>query len=150
YFQSSFDLTPYAGQTVQLSFEALDSVSGSGTIFNVDNVSVILELPSDIPPNDYFTNRTVITNITAIRFGTNYFATKEPGEPNHANNPGGKSLWWSFTAPTNGILQLNTVGSTFYTLLAAYSGDSVTNLTVTNLTKLAANNGFNNSDGYAR
>jgi hypothetical protein len=150
YFQSIFDLTPYAGQTVQVSFEALDSVSGSGTIFNVDDVSVILELPSDIPPNDYFTNRTVITNITAVRFGTNYFATKEPGEPNHANNPGGKSLWWSFTAPTNGILQLNTVGSTFYTLLAAYAGDSVTNLTVTNLTKLAANNGFNNSDGYAR
>src|SRR5690242_19555506 len=39
-----FDLTAYAGQTVFLSFEAFDSVSGSGTVFNVDDVSVLLEL----------------------------------------------------------------------------------------------------------
>src|ERR1051325_4236724 len=145
YHQIAFDLTAFAGQTIQIAFQALDSASGSGTIFNVDDVSVFVELPSDIPPNDFFTNRTVIAGNSAVKFGTNIFATKETGEPNHANNLGGKSLWWSWTAPTNGVLQLNTVGSTFFTLLAAYSGDSVTNLT-----KLAANNGANNNDGFGR
>src|SRR5262249_31759305 len=54
-------------------------------------------------------------------------------------------LWWSWTAPTNGTLQLNTVGSTFTTLLAAYSGSSISNLT-----KLDADNGNNNGDGQGR
>jgi hypothetical protein len=141
-----YDLTPYAGQTINVAFQATMGTFGTGTAFNIDDVSVLVELPSDIPPNDYFTNRTVITNInSAVKFGTNIFATKESGEPNHAGNQGGKSLWWSWIAPTNGVLQLNTVGSSFVSLLAAYTGDSVTNLT-----KLAANNGNNNMDGYAR
>src|ERR1051326_88286 len=144
YHLKSFDLTPYAGQTVNISFEAQDSASGSGTIFNVDDVNVLVELTTDIPPNDYFTNRTVITN-SAVVFGTNIFATKEPGEPNHAGNAGGKSLWWSWTAPTNGIVQINTIGSTFVSLLAAYEGSSISNLT-----RLDADNGANNNDGCAR
>lgn len=145
YHPVAFDLTPYAGQVIRISFEALDDVNGSGTAFNIDDVSVWLETTADIPPNDYFTNRIVITNNSAVKFGTNIFATKETGEPNHAGNPGGRSLWWTWTAPANGILQLNTVGSTFVALLAAYTGDSVTNLT-----RLAANNGNNNGDGFAR
>lgn len=144
YHHKVFDLTPFAGQTVNISFEAWDSVSGSGTQFNVDDVSVILETTADIPPNDYFTNRTTISANPATVFGNNYFATKEPGEPNHANNPGGRSLWWRWTAPANGTLQLNTVGSTFVALLAAYEGSSVDNLT-----RLASNNGAN-GDGFAR
>jgi hypothetical protein len=145
YHLMSFDLTPFAGQTIEISFEAQDSPSGSGTMFNIDNVSVWVEKTTDIPPNDYFTNRIAITNNSAVRFGTNVFATKEPGEPMHAGNVGGRSLWWTWTAPTNGTLQLNTVGSTFVSLLAAYSGSSVSNLT-----KLAADNGNNSMDGFAR
>lgn len=144
YHHLFFDLTPFAGQTIKVSFEAQDSASGSGTQFNIDDVSVVLETTADIPPNDYFTNRTIITANPATVFGNNFFATEEPGEPNHANNPGGKSLWWTWTAPSNGVLQLNTVGSTFVALLAAYEGSSVTNLT-----RLAANNGAN-GDGFAR
>ncbi len=100
YHPIAFDLTPYAGQAIRISFEALDDVTGSGTAFNIDDVSVWVETTADIPPNDYFTNRTVITNNSAVKFGTNIFATKEPGEPNHAGNQGGKSLWWTWTAPT--------------------------------------------------
>jgi hypothetical protein len=145
YHLKAFDLTPYAGQVIRVAFEAADDATGSGTAFNIDDVSVWLETTADIPPNDYFTNRIVITNNSAVKFGTNVFATKEPGEPLHANNAGGKSLWWSWTAPTNGTLQLNTVGSTFTTLLAAYSGSSISNLT-----KLDADNGNNNGDGQGR
>jgi hypothetical protein len=144
YHLKTFDLEPYAGQTVNIAFEAQDSTSGSGTSFNVDDVSVVVELPADVPANDYFTNRTGITGNPAILFGKNVFATKEPGEPNHANNAGGKSLWWSWTAPTNGVVQINTVGSTFTALLAAYDGSSISNLT-----RLAANNGAN-GDGNGR
>jgi len=145
YHLNAFDLTPYAGQTINISFEATDSVNGSGTAFNIDDVSIWVETTADIPPNDYFTNRTVITGNSAVKFGTNIFASKETGEPNHAGNVGGKSLWWTWTAPANGILQLNTVGSTFSTLLAAYTGSSISNLT-----KLDADNAADNNDDFAR
>jgi hypothetical protein len=141
----SFDLRPYAGQTIRISFEAQDSPSGSGTAFNIDDVTLLVGRITELPPNDYFTNRIIIPTNTTKVFGTNIFATKESGETNHANNPGGKSLWWTWTAPTNGILQLNTVGSSFVALLAAYEGSSVSNLT-----RLAANNGVNQTDGFAR
>jgi len=56
-------------------------------------------------------------------------ATKDPLEPNHAGNPGGRSLWWSWTAPESATTTISTVGSSFDTLLAVYTGSSVTNLT---------------------
>lgn len=90
------------------------------------------------PPNDLFANATVITAPQAIVTGSNVGATKEPGEPNHAGNLGGQSVWWTWTAPTNGTVTLDTTGSSFDTLLAVYTGDSVSNLTL-----VAGNDDFN-------
>lgn len=61
---------------------------------------------------------------------TNVGFTKEPGEPFHAGNPGGKSIWWRWTAPGSGPVTVSTVGSTFNTLLAVYQGNSVNQLTL--------------------
>jgi alpha-tubulin suppressor-like RCC1 family protein len=59
----------------------------------------------------------------------NYGATKEPGEPNHATDePGGSSVWWKWTAPGPGSMTITTAGSSFDTLLAAYTGSAVTAL----------------------
>ena len=48
------------------------------------------------------------------------FATKELGEPLHASSPGGHSLWWRYDPSEDGILEINTLGSDFDTVLAAY------------------------------
>ncbi len=56
-------------------------------------------------------------------------ASKQPGEPNHAGNAGGASLWWRWTAPASGRLTLSTEGSNFDTLLAVYTGSSPSALT---------------------
>jgi hypothetical protein len=61
--------------------------------------------------------------------GTNVSMTKEPGEPNHHRNPGGKSIWWRWTAPASQTNTLSTAGSAFNTLLGVYTGNSVSNLT---------------------
>lgn len=88
------------------------------------------------PANDFLAN--AIPLLGSI--GTNSFdtstATKETGEPNHAGNVGGKSVWWSFTAPVDGVLTLSTAGSTFDTLLALYTGQDVASLI-----PVAGNNG---------
>ena len=57
-------------------------------------------------------------------------ATKEPGEPNHAGNPGGHSLWFCWSTTNNTVVTFDTLGSTFDTLLAVYTGNNVSNLTV--------------------
>jgi hypothetical protein len=63
----------------------------------------------------------------------NFLATQEPGEPDHLGNRGGKSLWWSWTAPVNGVngsVTISPIGSDFDTLLAVYVGDSFPALSV--------------------
>ena len=54
------------------------------------------------PPNDNFANAETITDRFGWVEGDNTEATKEPGEPNHAGNPGGASVWYSWPAPSSG------------------------------------------------
>src|SRR5262245_56371191 len=82
------------------------------------------------PANDRFSNRIVINGTNVTVMGSNMSATKEAGEPNHAGNVGGSSVWWGWTAPTNGELRLTTDGSNFDTLLGVYTGPRVNSLTV--------------------
>jgi uncharacterized repeat protein (TIGR01451 family) len=81
------------------------------------------------PANDLFANRFSITGSSGSTSGTNQLATKETGEPNHVGNSGGSSIWWKWTAPSNGQVSLDTKGSGFNSLLAVYTGASVSALT---------------------
>ncbi|MBI1195581.1 MAG: S8 family serine peptidase [Gammaproteobacteria bacterium] len=85
--------------------------------------------------NDNFASAIPMTGNRWTAYGDNIDATKENGEPSHAGVSGGKSLWWSWTAPLNGVVDLSTTGSDFDTLLAIYQGSAPTALT-----QVAANN----------
>ena len=142
-----FDLTPFAGRTVAIVFW-LDtrSASGSGSAYvGVDDVSLQIGTTADIPPNDHFTNRTSLigTNITVSE--NNFFASVEPGEPFHAGNVGGHSLWWTWTAPTNGTLEVDTTSSEFFPLLAVYTGSGYSNLV-----KVASDNSLLDGSQFAQ
>jgi hypothetical protein len=65
-----------------------------------------------------------------VEYGTNISFSKEAGEPNHAGNPGGKSIWWRWTAPFSGPVTFSTAGSSFNTLLGIYTGSSISALTL--------------------
>jgi hypothetical protein len=62
--------------------------------------------------------------------GTTVNATKEPGEPNHAGNAGGHSIWYRWTPTSTGWITISTGGSSFDTLLAVYVGSSVSSLSL--------------------
>ena len=81
------------------------------------------------PDNDRFAGAAALTGITGTITATNTAASREVGEPAHGGSVGGKSLWWSFVAPADGILSLTTTNSTFDTLLGVYTGVSVDQLT---------------------
>src|ERR1051325_599239 len=90
------------------------------------------------PANNNFANRITISGTTINVTGSNVGANKETGEPNHAGNIGGASVWWTWTAPGSSQVVIDTIGSTYNTLLAVYTGP-----TVNGLTEIASNNNIN-------
>jgi hypothetical protein len=86
---------------------------------------------SNLPPpiNDNFTNAQMIQGAAGNASGRNTVASKEGGEPTHAGNPGGVSVWYRWTAPVNGRVTFTTSGSDFNSLLAVYTGNEVNALT---------------------
>jgi hypothetical protein len=133
YQRASFDLTSYAGKSVQIGYLVQSQTTngfGAQTFFAVDDVSVRVFTSDDVPANDDFANATLLTTTTNISDAvTNIVATKEPGEPRHAGAAGGHSVWWKWVAPGNGSVVINTTNSTFNTVLAVYTGTVVSSLT---------------------
>jgi len=75
------------------------------------------------PGNDDYANATTIAGkLPAQVDGTNAEATKEAGEPNHGGDSGGASVWYSWTAPATGPVQIHTCnGPSLDTLLGVYT-----------------------------
>lgn len=80
------------------------------------------------PSNDNFANAVALTGTSNLVAGGNASSTPEPGEPFHADSRASNSVWWSWQAPFTGSASISTAGSTFDTLLAVYTGESVSNL----------------------
>jgi len=98
-----------------------DDISGAQAIYG----------PPGVPANDNFANATEISlasgSLALTGYNTN--ATKQPGEPNHAGNAGGRSVWWRWRPTNPGDVTIDTKGSYYDTALAVYSGTSLSGLT---------------------
>ena len=81
------------------------------------------------PPNDDFANARHFDSGVYFFSLSSVNATKEPGEPNHAGTPGGRSIWIPLVGEMNRGLAISTQGSEFDTLLAVYTGDGLSSLT---------------------
>ena len=79
---------------------------------------------------DNFSDRVLLGGVNGLVAWNNTNATLELSEPNHAGKPGGKSIWYKWVAPSTGVATFSAVGSAFDTLLAVYTGGSITNLTL--------------------
>ena len=64
------------------------------------------------PVNDPFIARLSIpataSGVESIASGDLSKATVETGEPNHADRVCTRSLWWTWTAPDNGVVEITT------------------------------------------
>ncbi|MFT4688345.1 MAG: hypothetical protein ACI9OD_000542 [Limisphaerales bacterium] len=121
YWSHSLDLD---GGSNRLEIVAFDLARNRGTTNFVINVREF------DPVFDVFGAALTLVDNTGFVVADNTKGSFELNEPNHANKIGGKSLWFSFRAPVNGVLELTTTNSTFDTLLAVYSGTRVNELTV--------------------
>ena len=84
------------------------------------------------PANDNFTAAIpmVLSGGTTSVATNNICATKEAGEPNHAEDLGGSSVWFKFTPTVTKVIRINTMDTTFDTLLAVYAGSAVDDLQI--------------------
>ncbi|MCX6973028.1 MAG: putative Ig domain-containing protein [Verrucomicrobia bacterium] len=88
----------------------------------------IIQTAGGAVANDAFANAETLAGASASATGSNYDATAQVGEAAHAGQVATKSIWWKWTAPGNGSCTVDTIGSTFDTVLAVYTGASVSSL----------------------
>lgn len=89
------------------------------------------------PANDNFVNAVPISGTAGTVSGINNLATVETGEPTFIvpnDNPYGVNIgattWYVWTAPASGTVTFDTIGSSFDTVLAVYTGANVSSLTM--------------------
>jgi hypothetical protein len=78
---------------------------------------------ADLPFADRVVDRGQISGASGSGTGSNVGASLEPSEPRHGSRPGGRSVWISWTAPSDGLATFSTAGSSFDTVLAIYAYD---------------------------
>jgi len=79
------------------------------------------------PPNDAFAAAQLLFGTSATAPGTTVEATLEPGEPPHYTSGNG-SVWYSWTAPENSVLRLDTCSGPGATKVQVYRGSSLGSL----------------------
>ncbi|MEO8428465.1 MAG: lysyl oxidase family protein, partial [Verrucomicrobiota bacterium] len=114
---------PDGNYTLQMTVNPLQRIQESD--YSNNTVLVPIVIGQAPPPNDNFSRAQIISGSSGVVTTVNTYGTKESGEPNHAGNPGGHSIWYSWTAPSSQSVNIDTVGSSINTLLAVYTGTGV-------------------------
>ena len=103
--------------------------SGTNYLFQIDNGGNFTLDIAPIPANDNFTNAVVLVGTNLTVTGNNLMATAEPGEPNHTGrNPGGHSVWYTWTAPLPGVVTITAIGTNFTPVVDVYTGTNLSSL----------------------
>jgi hypothetical protein len=95
-------------------------VFGKGT----ENPYTLTSQFAPAPVNDAFAGRTVLTGTNISVVGSNRTATAEGTEPAHNGTIARKSVWWSWTAPASGSVQIGFSGYS-HKRIAIYTGNSL-------------------------
>ena len=75
-----------------------------------------------------FENAPTIQTVGGIFRGDTFRATRQAGEPLHAGQDGGASVWFKWRAIGSGPVRFSTRGSDFDTVLAVYRGRTIDHL----------------------
>lgn len=108
-------------------YQSRFAVSVTGTQGSVE-IAASVSVTSPPPRNDNFADAFGLSAVSTTAAFNSAGATKEDGEPSHAGNGGGASIWWSWTAPVSGTARIRTQGADFDTMIAVYTGSAVGSL----------------------
>ena len=137
-----------AGTTYYISVESYDD----GTFTGSGGFGAYVLNWNSTPPNDFFANATVLTGLVGTTNGNNALATLEGCETNAVNADNApndlitNSVWFAWTAPASGTLEVDTAGSTFETILSVWT--TPTGLCDSNLVNVISDDSFSSLDGF--
>ncbi len=78
--------------------------------------------------SDTFDGRPLLPGNQGVLRAASNGATAQAEEPYHAGKKPAASVWARWTAPSDGVMRLSTAGSSFDTVLAAYTGSNLASL----------------------
>jgi hypothetical protein len=108
----------------------LGSLIRSGAIVVLALIALAPTAAAAPPGNDNFAQAGVLGGPPDAATGTVREATREAGEPPHAEEPAPNTVWYTFTAAADERVALSTCGGAeFDTVIAVYTGDAVGTLT---------------------
>lgn len=110
------------------STDTLESLARRCRVGGRLNLARALEPNMPVPPNNDFEEATELLHAPLSISGFNATADLEATESAHDPEATGKSVWWSWTADTDGFAEVTTEGSDFNTVLAVYRGDGLDTL----------------------
>ena len=85
---------------------------------SIEPGTIVLNWQSSSPGGDNraspddFASATAISGASGRSEASSVGANKESGEPDHAGDDGGASVWWTWTAPTTGFVTFDTAAAT--------------------------------------
>ena len=116
-----------AGDSLAVQIGSVYYLLGGGGGTGPFTLSVRMALPAPTSPNDAFADRLPIALPEYHFVGSIFGATNDPGESLPGSNSV-QTLWWSLTAPDEGILNITLAAGEFAAVLTAYEGTSLNSL----------------------
>ena len=120
-----------AGAVYQISV-GNGSGDGAGAVFlnirlNASNIAASVVIGTSADANDNFANRITLAGASVAGIGYNFDATRESLE---TQGSGDRTLWWTWTAPADGILTVDSSATDFDNIVVAFSGNALGSLDV--------------------
>jgi hypothetical protein len=108
---------------------AVDGSSAGGAPQEGNFDFTVSATPLELPANDAFATAVAVkpTTFEWISGSTNN-ATREPGEPGDGGDLAGASVWYRWTAPSNGAMRVFPCAAGFRPTVAVYTGSSLASL----------------------
>src|SRR5262249_21636410 len=117
--------------TLRMVVNPAGLIAEATTNNNVTLVPVTIPRDCTTPaPNANFSNPTLLRGPPLSTSHSNNCSSKEFGEPNHASNAGGHSVWFTWTPDSNQTAIVTPRRSDFDTLLAVYTGNTLSTLSL--------------------
>ncbi len=82
--------------------------------------------PGSVVGGDDFQNRRELSGTNALGLANNFYATRQNAEPPSGGR--GETVWWTWTAPADGVVEIDTAGSEVNTVLKVFVGDQLNTL----------------------
>lgn len=137
FFRENLDLTNRLGAATNAPWRfVLTNFSATTTFYAraVDNDGIWSNSPPVVAQlagavGDDFYRPDVLTGAAASAKVSNREATSQLYEQPIVVSAACRTLWWTWTAPTNGIYRVTTRGSSFDTVVGVYTGTNIAKLT---------------------